>query len=262
MDFFNYKGEPIPDFLAWERLAPPAAPHHWVEGRSAYEVARDWIDGDAGARLTALLKLRPELFGIELQRAIVEKRTRFDEIRGGPRHHDLLLTGVTDAGPLVVGVEGKADETFDLPLEEFVKSAQARTARTRAPVRLDRLTLAFFGKKWDEDAGVASLRYQLISALAGTLADAKAEGATQAVLMVHEFVTDQTDDALHARNAADLDAFVDRLIGVDTPRMGDPSAWLAGPTAVTADGTWLPTETQVFVGKLVTWRRLPASGAP
>lgn len=259
MDFFNDTGQPIGNLSEWARLAPPAAPHHWVEGRSAYEVARAWIDGNASERVITLLALRPELSGVELSRATVEKCTRFDDIHGGPRHHDLLLTGLTDAGPLVVGVEGKADETFDLPLEEFVKSAQARTARTRAPVRLDRLTLAFFGKTWDEDAAVARLRYQLISALAGTLADAKAESAAQAVLMVHEFVTDQTDDALHARNAADLDAFVDRLIGAEAPRVGDTSAWLAGPTAVTGDGTWLPTETQVFVGKLVTRHRLPVS---
>lgn len=257
MDFFNHKGEPISDLDAWERLAPPAAAHHWVEGRSAYEVARDWSTGNAAERLATLLALRPELSDVSLPRAVVEKRTRFDDIRGGPRHHDLLLTGTTCAGPLVVGVEAKADETFDHTLEKFVETAQARTMRTRAPVRLDRLTLAFFGKTWDEDDIVASLRYQLISALAGTLADAKTASAAHAVLLVHEFVTDQTDDDLHARNSTDLKAFVDRLMGADAERVSDDNAWLIGPALVKGDGTWLPSESQVFVGKLTTRRRSP-----
>ena len=255
MDFFNHKGEAIADLDAWERLAPPAAADHWVEGRSAYEVARDWVDGNAANRMATVLSLRPELSDLELSRAVVEKRTRFDDIRGGPRHHDLLLTGTTDTGPIVVGVEGKADETFDLTLEKFVETARARTERTRAPVRLDRLTLAFFGKTWDEDAAVAGLRYQLISALAGTLADAQATSAAHAVLMIHEFVTDKTEDELHARNSDDLAAFIDRLMGADAQRVGDADGWLTGPAIVKGDGTWLPSESQVFVGKLTTRRR-------
>lgn len=51
-----------------------------------------------------------------------------------------------------------------------------------------------------EEPAVGEIAYQLCSALAGTLADAKTHSATAAVLLVHELWTDKTDDALHRRN--------------------------------------------------------------
>ena len=39
----------------------------------------------------------------------------------------------------------------------------------------------------------------------------KAERATRAVFAIHEFVTDQTSDDKHARNALELGQFLERL---------------------------------------------------
>jgi hypothetical protein len=36
-------------------------------------------------------------------------------------------------------------------------------------------------------------------------------GYSRAIMLVHEFITDQTNDEYHRRNAADLEAFVRRL---------------------------------------------------
>ena len=253
MEFFNNRGRELRTVVDWQCLAPPAAKHHWAVGRSAMELARDWLEGDAADRAAALLRSRPELAAVTLRDGIVEKLTRFDDIGGGPRHHDLLLRGSMPSGPLVVGVEGKADETFDLTLREYVANARRRRPETtRAPERLDRLTAMFFGSVLDEDPGLGELRYQLLSALAGTLADAKLAGARHAVVLIHEFVTAQTKDELHAANAEALGAFVDRL---QLEPAGDADAWITGPAVIRGDGRWLPAEIPVSVAKLVTRRR-------
>jgi hypothetical protein len=253
MEFFNTRGRSLRTVVDWECLAPPAAKHHWAVGRSAFELASDWLDGDAAARVTALLRSRPELAGLTLHDGIVEKLTRFDEIRGGPRHHDLLVNASAASGPVIVGVEGKADESFDLTLRDYVANAvRARPDTTRAPERLDRLTTMFLGATLAGEPALGDLRYQLLSALAGTLADAQLAAARHAVLLVHEFVTDRTSDALHEANAAALRAFVERL-GAEPA--GDPDAWITAPVVVRGDGGWLPAEIGVFVAKLVTRRR-------
>ncbi len=154
----------------------------------------------------------------------------------------------------MIGVEGKADELVDEPLDAWVMRAEARSERSRAAERLDRLTTAFFGTTLDEDPLLAPLRNQLLSALAGTLADARELDAARALLLVHEFETPWTDDDLHHRNAADLEAFLGRLMpGVE--HVGVDSARIAGPTVVAGDGRRLPEAMEVYVAKLVTSTR-------
>jgi hypothetical protein len=163
-------GRPIAKLDGWHELAPPAAANHWREHRSAYELARAWTEGDGAERLMVLLGPHDAFAGVELEQAIAERKTWFDDIPGGPRNHDLPVVGRTPAG--VIGIETKADETFDRDLADFVASARRRSAATRAPERLDRLTRALFGTTLAEDRSLAPLRYQLFSALAGTLAEA------------------------------------------------------------------------------------------
>jgi hypothetical protein len=254
MDFFSNDGHRIETLADWRDRGGPVSSRQWAEGRSARELARAWIEGDAASELTSLLTSVPEFGGLVLDRGIAEKETRFDDIPGEPRHHDLLVIGRAPGGTVVIGVEGKADEPFDEPLDAWVARARARSERTRAPERLDRLTTAFFGTTLDAEPLLAPLRYQLVAALAGTLADAREQDATRAVVLVHEFETPWTDDDLHRRNAEDLEAFVRRLMpGVD--RGTDDRAWIAGPFAVAGDGTWLPEATDVYVSKLVTSTR-------
>jgi hypothetical protein len=78
MQFFNRSEQEIRSLKDWERLGKPAARHHWKPGRSAYELAADWIDGNAVERATKLLSLRPELANAELIEGIAEKKTRGD----------------------------------------------------------------------------------------------------------------------------------------------------------------------------------------
>src|SRR5689334_5394001 len=140
MRFVGRHGEEIRSLDDWARLGKPAAEHHWVPGRSAYELAADWLCGDAREHVAALLSLRPEFAGLELDVGIAEQKTRFDDIPRGPRNHDLLVQARTSAGGIVIGVEGKADEPFDLPLKAWQERAVRRNPNSQAPARLDNLT--------------------------------------------------------------------------------------------------------------------------
>lgn len=251
MDFFSDDGHRLETVADWRDRGPPASSRAWAQGRSARELATAWIERDAEARATALLTSEPQFTGLVLDRGIADKETRFDDIADAPHRHDLLVTARAPSGPTVIGVEGKVDEPFDEPLDAWVFGAQARSAGSRAPERLDRLTEAFFGTTLERDPLLAPLRYRLLEALAATLADAREQAAGRGVLLVHEFLTPWSDDARHRRNAEELDAFVGRLMpGVE--RSGDEGGWIAGPVGVSGDGTWLPESADVYVAKLVT----------
>jgi hypothetical protein len=254
MEFLSNDGRRLATLADWRDHGGPVSAKQWAEGRSARELAHAWIESDAAEQVTSLLTTVPAFAGLVLDRGIAEKQTRFDDIRGGPGHHDLLVVGAAPSGPVVIGVEGKADEPFDERLDVWVTRAGAAGEESRAPERLDRLTTAFFGTTLDEDPFLAPLRYQLLSGLAGTLADAREQGARQAVLLVHEFETPWTDHELHRRNADDLEAFVGRLMPA-AEYAGDGRAWIAGPGVLEGDGTWLPESADVYVAKLVTSTR-------
>jgi hypothetical protein len=257
MRFISRDGRPIESLSDWEDLGKPASASHWRPNRSAYELAAAWISGDAVERATELLGLRPEFLGIQLREGVAEKKTQFDENPRGPRNHDLLIHASTNGGGLVVGVEGKADELFDLPLWRWRENALAASPESDAPRRLDDLTTFFFGTTIDRDHAhppLACMGYQLLSALAGTLADAKEDAVPQAVLLIHEFVTSETEDEKHVANARVLDDFLTRLAG-EVDRNGSADAWISVPFSVKGDGTWLPQSCQVAVAKLVTNRR-------
>ncbi len=178
----NHFGQPILSLADWKRLAPPASPMHWREYRSAFELAHAWTEGDAAHRLDESLASREELANAHVNRAIAERKAAFDDIPGGARNHDLLAVADMSTGRLVIGIEAKADETFDRDLTSFRAAARRRQANTRAPERLDRLTRAFFDSTLDDEPTLGEMRYQLLAALAGTLADAKEFAAAAAVL--------------------------------------------------------------------------------
>jgi hypothetical protein len=246
MEFVSNDGRPLETVADWRDRSGPVSAKAWAEGRSARELAQAWLEGDAARRVTALLTTTPDLSGLVLDRGIAEKVTQFDDIRDSPRHHDLLVVGRAPAGAVVVGVEGKADEPFDERLDAWLARARARSEATRAPERLDRLTRGFFGATLEDDPLLATLRYELLAALAGTLADAREQAARHAVLLVHEFETAWTDDRLHERNGEDLEAFVGRLMP-GAERSGDERAWIAGPREI--------ADTAAYVAKLVTSAR-------
>jgi hypothetical protein len=61
------------------------------------------------------------------------------------------------------------------------------------------------------------MRYQFLSALAGTEAEAASAGADHAVLMLHDFVTDQRLLDKTAENFADWHRFCTTVFDCETP---------------------------------------------
>lgn len=251
-------GKEIGSFSDWERYGKPAKASHWVEGRSAWEMAREWTSGQGEQRALALLGQRPELTDVAFAKGTVEAQTKFDRYPGGPRNHDLLIEATAGGDePLVVSVEGKADEPFGLPLAEHCRraeaAAEAEGRKTNTPRRVSDLTNLFFGTDMEKTPELQGLGYQLLSALAGTLAEAKKAKAPRAVLLVHEFRTAKTDPALREANANDLDHLLG-LLGVPIDPERDPSAWITGPKDIEGDGNLMGTGTKVHFAKLVTDR--------
>jgi hypothetical protein len=253
MKFFNHAGQEIRTSDDWMRLAGPVSADHIADGRSAVEMRRAWMDGDAVQRVTELLAGPGGHPGVALERGIVEKLTPFDDNPRGPRHHDLLVIASAPTGPIVIGVEGKADETFGAALGHHVARARKGSSASGTPQRVDQLTSAFLGTTLAEDPSLATIPYQLLSALAGTMVDARKQDAVEAVVLVHEFRTTKTADRRHAANAAALDAFVARMHPT-AARTGDETAWITDPFTV----TWHSDTRPVRLAKLVTDARAPA----
>lgn len=256
MRFTNDAGQQFDDLAGWRRHAPPVREHHWAEGRSAQELARLWTEGTGEEQMLSLLGLVDELAGIVVESRAVEKRTYFDDLGRGPRHHDLLVTARGPQGSVVVGVEAKADEPFDLALETYVRRARRRSISTGAPARVDLLTRTLTGRALSSDPSLGTLRYQLFSALAGTLVAARGaagEGprAAAAVLLVHEFRTSLTKVEALERNAADLDAFVE-AVAPEAPRVASGRNWIAGPFVVEGEHVRWPQGQQTYIAKLTT----------
>jgi hypothetical protein len=131
----NRRRRPIHSLDEWRDQAGPAAAEHWKDGRSAKELAKAWINGDGVTALIRLLDMQPHTAGLVIEQAIAEAQVPFDSYPGGKRNHDLLIRGRVAGGPIVIGLEAKADETFG----ETVKAYEARaTALLKAERRLTR----------------------------------------------------------------------------------------------------------------------------
>jgi hypothetical protein len=251
-------GLPITSLVEWEQRGGPVSPDQWKAGRSAYELAADWIDRDADRRVSDLLHTIDAFDGIQLIDGVAEKETQFDDNTRGPRHHDLLVRAAVPTGSVTIGVEGKADESFGDPVWLNREKGLRGSPNTGALARTDQLSRLWFGTSVARDRGrpsVACLMYQLLSALAGTLADAKAHGSPGAVLLIHEFVTDVTRNEEHARNAVALDDFLSRLLGNKQHRVSGPGGWVTESVAIPGDGEWMAETTSVSFAKLVVNRR-------
>jgi hypothetical protein len=176
------RGAPISSLGAWERLA--STPGRWADGFSAKELARLWLAGEGAVAVQGAL--RSVLADLHLVEAIAEAQISFDGYRGGVRNHDVLAYGHAAVGDVVVGVEGKVNGPLDDRISGKYAAAARRKAkgqRTNLDRRVDGLLDAILGRRINNDPEVGGLRYQLFSAIAGTVAAATAETAAAAVVV-------------------------------------------------------------------------------
>ena len=211
--------------------APEDPDNQWVKDRSAQELARARCgeEGDiaAPADFLALLETNPRLDDLEIVEGYAELKTKLRGERGGERNHDLLLVGRTPAEKVVLGIEGKADETFDKTLAKRWEQARKTMRResgsvTNWPKRLSASPQHCSESNQVPDGTlnptIAQVPYQLLSALAGTLIEAEdRRGAAGGRYRPH---TQDCQDSrrTHRREPQGLPAdLISRFAGVDAP---------------------------------------------
>ena len=179
-------GVPISCVEDWQRLAPPKAEHQWVAGRSAYELAHAWCGRGVPAipaELTTLFESRPETRGLIIDDVVPEHRVSFDAHGGEPRNADLALLAHTTDSTVAVTIEAKADEPFGTTVGQTIADALERAIenpRSRGVRRVEDLVRALLLPRSKGLPHVCDLRYQLLTAVAGTLAYAAKESASLA----------------------------------------------------------------------------------
>ena len=243
----NRHGRAIRSVTEWGEHASPASAHHWRDGRSAKELAKAWIDGAGQAALIELLDSCPGTRHLVVESAVAEAQVAFDSYPGGKRNHDLLITGRADGGSVVIGLEAKADETFGETVGSYQRRAEKLVAAgtpTNAPARLAELMDNIAGTTLADTPAFADLRYQLFSAVAGTLAAAKTDDL--AVFLVHEFATALTTQKKREANKKALAQFIGDITGAVAP---PDDHWLIGPFHVPSE-RW--SRTPLFIGHLTT----------
>jgi Domain of unknown function (DUF6946) len=257
LEMQNAAGEPITTLEEWRtRAAPKKGDLHWKDGRSAKECASAWLRSGTPAlpgELRELLESRPETSDFFPRVAVPECVTRIDEFAGEHRNHDLIAVGEARGGVTLLAVEAKADEPFGPTVEAQLAAAAGRVG-SNIPKRVHQLVQGLFGSAHLSgdvpSAEIGALRYQLLTAAAGALMEAKVRGAEQAVLVVHEFTSRPepatgyagTKPQLLAENAAAFDAFLSALGAAVSPGP------LRGPFAVPGNG-FIPSDVPLYAGK-------------
>jgi hypothetical protein len=236
----------------WAKFAPPKRANQWTPGRSAYELARAWCGGSTvriPAALTDLLENAPQTKSLRIESVTPELAISFDAFGGEPRNADLAFLASGPEGLVAVTIEAKADEPFGDSVADTLAGAierGVRNPRSQGVRRVEALARALFHAREKGQASIGALRYQLLTAAAGSLAYAHHHGAAVAVLVIHEFVTSKTSAAKHQRNGADLQAFLQRLGGAPA----GPQFGLAGPFPV--PGSEMFGKAPLFIGKITT----------
>lgn len=271
VEIAGYSGTPIHSLDDWAKYAMPPARHskHWREGRRAYELGWAWTLNGAPAvpaELQQLLESHEATRGTVIIKGWTEHETALPPPGSrGPRCHDLALIAEQGGRHVTICIEAKADEPFGGTVAEEFQRAKERQG-SQFPDRLDWLSRSLLGLPAFNDGDrntvseqVRDLPYQLLTAMVGTLVEAKAQSSTTAVFVVHEFRTTLTTDVKTKRNARELDNFLRLLLRQNgTPddifqlRCGQLSGPLPMREPNAVDGLPLPHGIPLFVGKIRT----------
>jgi hypothetical protein len=194
-----------------------------------------------------LLASSPAFAGFEVTLALPEHVTHFDAFPGGARNHDLLLVLRRHDESVVMGIEAKAGEPLDATLiakHQRAMEQRKQGATTNLPERIEALVETLFGKRLGEHVGLGTLRYQLLTAAAGTLVEAQRKRATAALLVIHEFGGAKDATALSL-----VQVEVSAFVAAFAPHL-DPShrtGILYGPLKVHGGGL-IPADIPLYIG--------------
>jgi hypothetical protein len=160
-------GKLIGNLDDWRRLALPKRYQHWIEGRSAMELARAWRGSGRPAMPTEVKTLLDSVEGtadLPFEEAYPEHRIPFDALGGEPSNADLAFVGAARGRKVAVTIKAKADEpcvdtvagTLSAALERVIE-----TPASRGIQRVSDLVRALLGRREQGQRAVTSLRDQL-----------------------------------------------------------------------------------------------------
>ncbi|MGI8384158.1 DUF6946 family protein [Robertmurraya sp. P23] len=237
----------------WKEKCPPEKPKiQWVEGRSAHSLASYWLGGkgEVPNELDTLLNSHPDLGGTRLIYGSPEYESRFDSYGKG-RQHDFLSIGSCNNEKILLSVEAKVDESFgNETIESYyikAKIKQLNGENTKVTNRIEELLLGVFKKPLSNS--ISTLRYQLIHAIAGTLAESKKQEATKAIFIIQAFTTDKACVEKVIENNKELDKLIKALSGGRNSEIANGE--LLGPFNVPGN-SYIPSEIPLYIGKIVT----------
>ena len=187
-------GRRIETLEDWYEHAPPFTPNlHWKDGKSAKELANYVLLHDGIHKLL-------ENLGISYNGALLCYPEHVTGLpgKGNGRNHDLLI--VSENGNILIGVEAKTDESFGRYCKDIKNPSENKKHRLMAMKEL-----VFKNKDFD----YPELRYQLLTAAAGTILEAKQRGSKQIYLVVLTFEKRgyMYNETQMRRNKADYDSF-------------------------------------------------------
>ena len=186
---------------------------HWKPGRSAYSLA-DFVMNRGGGgvlreRVSSVLSR-----SVALDTATPEYGAKFDSHGGSPSKLDLGIFGrVGSESGLFVGLEAKVDERFGETVCKRYQRAVSyleENPRSKAAARVRDLLSNYFGETAEPcDSAFSDIRYQLLTATAGTVA----VGADFSVFYVLVFETDSYDERRGRENRLDYERFIETAGG-------------------------------------------------
>ena len=197
-------GQEIHSVEEWFRLAPPeGGKKQWVPLHSAYEQGDYFThyDGYVPKEIDDYLNdIGVDSSDLEAEPEAITSLYEDGFGKNGPRHHDSLLwnTGVA------MGIEAKATETLD----EYVTDKCKGNCSPNQRLRYHGLCKRILNKDIKE---CSNIRYQLLSATAGTLIEARNKTINKAALVVLLFESEITSKEHIENTRKDIEAFTSCL---------------------------------------------------
>jgi hypothetical protein len=237
-----YAKNKIVSLSEWFYKCPPQGKEkQWKDGRSAKETAKHWLH-------TIPEPFKDLLKTCQLKYMICspEYVSKFDSYKGNGRNHDLLLLAQNeDSKPVVISVESKADEPFGVTITKKIIASEKKkqeNPNSKALERIEELRLALFGELNDNQN---DLMYQLLTAVAGTIAEAKKQCATTAFFLVQTFVEKENDK--HRQNKEALNKFLSVFTKLEYTKIENNE--VLGPFRIHKSNEYLSSDIDLWIGK-------------
>lgn len=252
----NKQGNLINSVDQWFEFAPPKGKgRHWKDGRSAKELAKEWFKNgklEMPHDLKMILESHPVTSKFVPKLCIPEYVTKIDEFPGEQRNNDMIISGTSGNNNILITIEAKADESFGQKIGEL-KSDNPKSNR---PERIRLLMTSIFGRTGDESPKLMGLRYQLLTAIAGTIIEAHKRKSDYAVFIVHTFISDSVNPLKIKENEKDFEKFIGMINDEPDPVIQNGRLIEVGQLI---GGKYIPNDIPLLVGKIATAINHPLS---